>query len=643
MAHLIQKDKGERGFSGYFWSMLADNPRAFQYRDAINACASECREVENESVTVIDIGCGSGLLSILAAQNPDVSKVWGVDTNEDAIQLATNNAKRVLGPELVGKGKKLEFVLTLPDKCPPTIPKVHMIISEILGTLINSENAMKYVGMYMREKLIPSKHGHVYVIPRTCTQKMSLHSFHQVPSCLQVAVTNAVNLAWTHLAWCPTNENGLSVLLHAFPSTVSASAVVRIEKYDTSPPRVVAGAALPIGSGSELKDEDLHLVLFEWVVTLWKKVVLKNTVAELRNMSKKRPSSSLSRDSAWGFIAVPPIWNHVMTAKFSGTGLTVDAADTAASGPPQGDFRSKGDEEGSMLASVRYAADFDFADRLVRGFLETVQDANGRMDGITVVVYNDTTSGNVMSNADDFLTPLGANVLGLSYENVSYKNGEQAYPKLYGSKVKVAKRGWRTWLRELKRPIHILAPSRMYEDRKTAKGYPYNEFQTYPPILTAEKTKVSMVLPDGIFNGGLRALKEAGTYSLLREKRPCVPYNLFPSIAYTDAEFVAPQPNPPWLSEAFILLPSSNAVPSPPPSHLPVGYAYSAPVGGTVSVQLKECSADNSIPSSNWRSLRELAKRNTILCTDDGDIYLDQLNIVARVTSNATPFQFCSV
>ena len=76
------------------------------------ACALECHANEQESVTTIDIGCGSGLLSILAAQNPHVSKVWGVDTNADAIKLATKNAKRVLGPELVGKGKKLEFVLT---------------------------------------------------------------------------------------------------------------------------------------------------------------------------------------------------------------------------------------------------------------------------------------------------------------------------------------------------------------------------------------------------------------------------------------------------------------------------------------------------------------------------------------------------
>ena len=627
MAHLIRQHANQRGFSGYFWSMLADNPRAFQYRDAINACALECHANEQESVTTIDIGCGSGLLSILAAQNPHVSKVWGVDTNADAIKLATKNAKRVLGPELVGKGKKLEFVLTLPDECPPTIPKVHMIISEILGTLIHSENAMKYVGLYMREKLMPSKRGHVYVIPRTCEQKMSLHSFHRVPPSLRVAVTNAVSLAWTHRAWCPTNENGLSVLLHAFPSTVSATAAVRTETYDTSPPSVVAGAALDLReiSGSELRDEDLHLVLFEWVVTLWKGVILNNTVAELRKMSRNRPSSSLSRDSAWGFIAVPPIWNHIMKATFNGTGLAVSAAGTVASGPPQGDFRSKGDAEGSMLASVRYAADFDFAERLVRGFLETVKDDKGRMDGMTVVVYNDITSGNVLSLAYEALTPLGAMVVGLSYENVSYKNGMEAHPTLYAFHVEVASRGWPTWLSNLKPPVHLLAPSRMYEDARTAKGYPYKHFETYPPILTAKTSMVSMVLPNGIFNEGLEALKEAGTYSLLREKRPCVPYNLFPSIAYADAG------------------PSSNSVPTPPPPSLPVGYAYSASVGEAVSVQLRECDADNSIPSSNWRSLRELARRNTVVRTPNGPIYVDQLNVVARATSNATPFHFCSV
>lgn len=47
----------------------------------------------NSARNILDVGCGSGLLSLMAAQRNSKAQITGIDINQDAIQLARQNAK----------------------------------------------------------------------------------------------------------------------------------------------------------------------------------------------------------------------------------------------------------------------------------------------------------------------------------------------------------------------------------------------------------------------------------------------------------------------------------------------------------------------------------------------------------------------
>ena len=80
----------------YFRSMLADVDRAVQYEEAISKCIEDFKLFEGRAPVVLDIGCGTGLLSIIAAHY-GAHKVYGVDTNKFALTVAEHNASSCYG------------------------------------------------------------------------------------------------------------------------------------------------------------------------------------------------------------------------------------------------------------------------------------------------------------------------------------------------------------------------------------------------------------------------------------------------------------------------------------------------------------------------------------------------------------------
>lgn len=619
MSHLISDD-ASRGFSAYFWSMLADVPRAAQYARAISAMCDAFVEREGRKPVVLDIGCGTGMLSILAAQTDKVARVYGVDVNRDVVRLATANAKRALGASRVGRGKLVEFVVVdAGDAVPDGVPPVDALVSEILGTLIHSEDAFRYVSLYARRLLAEHASGHTYIVPRRCTQLMTHRRFDRVPAGLRVAVQNAVNRAWTLRCWSPTNENGLSVLLHAFPSAVLASAPVRVEDYSQRPPKLAAsaGTLVPAAEGADGADGTgaLHLVLLEWTVLLWDGVPLHNTADALRRASRRHPSSAVARDSAWGFVAVPCFFGTPMGASTRGRDLAVDCNGHRADGPPSGDFRDDATGEGTPLAVCRCAADLDLCREMVRGFLAWL----GAGWAGLVVLYDDPTSG-VLLHALRRALPAhaGFRVVAFYRGGASYVNACEAYPSLQpGENVFPASRGWVEQLRALaevhRGDLRILAPGRVHERRRE---FPVDEWPTYPPPVRQARRDEVASLPHRHFDAGVPGMAQAGVGTLLQTAKPCVAYNLFPSLAFTVA--AAPPPaRPAWL-------PATYAPVADPTCHL----------------ALHECDAAEGTPSPNLSRLRALAQRNAVR----HGVYEDLLSLVARATASAVTahFRFCS-
>ncbi|XP_068683864.1 protein arginine N-methyltransferase 2-like [Montipora capricornis] len=119
--------------------MLCDEPRTLAYKRAIN----KHRDVFLGK-TILDVGCGTGILSLFCARDGQANKVYAVDASVDMGNLTTeiiraNNFDHVISV-FVGKIEDVE----LPEK-------VDIILSEWMGTFLVFEFMIDSV-LFARDK-----------------------------------------------------------------------------------------------------------------------------------------------------------------------------------------------------------------------------------------------------------------------------------------------------------------------------------------------------------------------------------------------------------------------------------------------------------------------------------------------------------
>ena len=130
---------GDYGTLKLHLEMLGDQPRTLAYRKAIN----RHRDVLSGK-TVLDVGCGTGILSLFCARDGKASKVYAVDGSVDIGSVTTeivrlNDLSEVISV-VVGKIEDVE----LPEK-------VDVILSEWMGTFLVFEFMIDSV-LFARDK-----------------------------------------------------------------------------------------------------------------------------------------------------------------------------------------------------------------------------------------------------------------------------------------------------------------------------------------------------------------------------------------------------------------------------------------------------------------------------------------------------------
>ena len=303
------------GLSKYFMCMLDDEDRNSKYRAGIAACFAEfAAENGGEMPTVLDIGVGTGMLSALCLE-AGAKHVTAVDCNETMCNLARRHLK-----ELAQKSR-FEVVQAHAGKPPPfeAERRFDVVVSEILGTLTTSESMCKYVSIYAPHiRRFGADGRKVYMVPRRTEQKLALHAFERAAlgEPLASLLLDAVGTG----KLTPTNEGGLNLNLHLYPSTqVPGSChVIHEEDYSRAAADPAAkGCAFEVKSSLEPQLVDVSAVdgrtelllgLLEWEVTLWDGVVMRNSLEGYRAMAGHDGSppvrTAAARGSAWGFFAV---------------------------------------------------------------------------------------------------------------------------------------------------------------------------------------------------------------------------------------------------------------------------------------------------------------------------------------------------
>jgi protein arginine N-methyltransferase 2 len=137
--------------------MLSDRPRTMAYRTAI-----ETAKPFIEGKVVLDLGCGTGILSVFAACLGDAKKVYAVEASDISEQAEKVIVHNQLSDRVSVIQSKVED-LQLPEK-------VDLIVSEWMGTLLLFELMIESV-LIAREKWLkpdgvmwPSE-AHLYLTP----------------------------------------------------------------------------------------------------------------------------------------------------------------------------------------------------------------------------------------------------------------------------------------------------------------------------------------------------------------------------------------------------------------------------------------------------------------------------------------------
>mmetsp|Transcript_17501 Transcript_17501/g.53818 ORF Transcript_17501/g.53818 Transcript_17501/m.53818 type:complete len:620 (+) Transcript_17501:566-2425(+) len=286
----------DAGFATYFLSMLADGDRNAKYAAAIAQCVADFKKQQKRPPVVLDLGCGTGLLTRLAL-DAGAKKVVGVDTNRTMVQLA----RRAL--EAAGKTEGYELFNGTVDDYAATLktpPVFDVIVSEILGTLHTSENMPEYVGAASKY-LRTFAGGAAYVVPARATtfvRPFVVADDPKLPAPANAYRREVLASVARAPAWTPTNELGVLLL----DGEAGPAVAVRTDSFSKLP----FEKALPLKKTQPLTwpaAAGVRLAVLEFECELWNGHRIDNTISELKRILADRGAAeACGRYDAWGFF-----------------------------------------------------------------------------------------------------------------------------------------------------------------------------------------------------------------------------------------------------------------------------------------------------------------------------------------------------
>lgn len=283
----------------YFCPMLLSDPdRTARYREAIGAAVADFRRLNGRAPDVLDLGCGTGLLGLLAVE-AEAATVVSVDLNETCVHMAERTMQH--------SGVNHWDVLHADEL--PEEQRFDMIVSEMLGTLCFGEQGFDVVAEYaprLRDDVV----GGPYVIPRTATQTVGLYAMpddDDAPSWLRTALKEVLR---TQVRWIGSNSLNLHPACLALRSLAPAQPIYAAD--------YAAGSEETWDATFDALPTDA-LFVCEWTATLWNDVRLHNTMDAYRAMPL---ANAVGRECAWGFVlsAPPPLPRVVVAARRNDAG-----------------------------------------------------------------------------------------------------------------------------------------------------------------------------------------------------------------------------------------------------------------------------------------------------------------------------------
>ena len=175
------------GLPSYFLPMLNDTSRNALYKASITSTISSFIRSRGRRPRVLDLGCGTGLLSSYAL-DAGASHVTAVDVNSTMCLLARRS--------LAGYPRSSYEVVCGCIKpgatrgCYKPDEKFDVLVTEILGTVATSESMYEHTALCV-PYLNVFEGGEVYVIPQRLEVTVRLYDFKEIMEVGEEAVETA--------------------------------------------------------------------------------------------------------------------------------------------------------------------------------------------------------------------------------------------------------------------------------------------------------------------------------------------------------------------------------------------------------------------------------------------------------------------
>eukprot|EP01062_Namystynia_karyoxenos_P021449 TRINITY_DN18161_c0_g1_i1.p1 TRINITY_DN18161_c0_g1~~TRINITY_DN18161_c0_g1_i1.p1 ORF type:complete len:403 (+),score=133.46 TRINITY_DN18161_c0_g1_i1:77-1285(+) len=264
----------------WHFAMMNDFPRN-------EAFAAALRKEVSASSTVIDVGAGSGLLSLLAAR-AGAGKVYAIEANADLVHIG----QRII------KANELEDKIEVIPKMSTAVTTEHIgggadvIVSEVLGTLLLGESALEYMAD-ARDRLL--RQGGA-IIPAYATQYATVITSEQLDSLTRARGDQGLDLGVFN-ELMDTSSIFFSKQLGVRIGDLDWAAVspqlelFSIDFYKDSQASLQRHGTYRF---TALRDATIHAILFTW--DAWTDKERKHVVSTHPNATR----DNMPRDMAWG-------------------------------------------------------------------------------------------------------------------------------------------------------------------------------------------------------------------------------------------------------------------------------------------------------------------------------------------------------
>ncbi len=280
----------------YFGPMLNDNQRNQTFQNAISTIIQEFTIAQGRAPRVLDVGAGTGLLSIYAAQG-GAEFVVGIEANEERAKICRKNVAKHGLQNVIGVCNCISTDFTL-ETCGAQGP-FDILVCELMGTMVHYEQMNKFISdLYDRRGVqtflqANGKKKH-YCVPQHVEMWVQGYNYKKEDedSGAELFFEHSRQITYS-TEFQQFDKFGIIPSLSCFSTVVNQNCVLIDQPTFTK-----------LHLKQVLFRNDSQYLFVEWKCRLWKDIWLENSIP---NVSALPSNNFYARLMAWGFeVCIPP-------------------------------------------------------------------------------------------------------------------------------------------------------------------------------------------------------------------------------------------------------------------------------------------------------------------------------------------------